>query len=58
MLFCVLNNPPTSTHRFNELVKEARVLKAFIEVTMTRWVPSVETNQYQMNASTKSKISQ
>jgi hypothetical protein len=41
--------PPTSTHHFNELAKEARVVKTFIEVTMTRWVPPVETNQYKMN---------
>jgi hypothetical protein len=46
---CVQNNPPIWTHRFNELAKKTRVLKAFIEVTMTRWVPPVETKQYKMN---------
>jgi hypothetical protein len=41
---------PTSTHRCNEFAKKTRVLKALIEVTMTRWVPPIETKQYKMNA--------
>jgi len=37
-----------STHCIYELAKETRVLEAPIEVTMTRWVPTVERKQYEI----------
>jgi hypothetical protein len=37
-----------STHRIYELPKETRVLEAVIEVAMTRWVPTVERKQYEI----------
>jgi hypothetical protein len=37
-----------STHCIYELAKETRVLEALIEVTMTRWVPTVERKQYEI----------
>jgi len=39
-----------STHCIYELAKETRVLEAPIEVTMTRWVPTVERKQYEIQS--------
>jgi len=46
-----------STHSIYELAKETRVLEAIIEVTMTRWIPTVERKQYEIQCKLSVELS-